>query len=154
MIFLLRLLVLSMAMRACAPASAAETLATQSNSNLLSNGSFEKPVHWGTDWTTPQKEFLKIEGTASHGSKCIHMTIPAAQAAREGVVFKSEFVPCERGGKYRLRIDLKGTGPTVIVFVEAYDPKFIKEGRPQGDYRSQCVRGGPGREWKKYEDTF
>ena len=137
-----------------AHAQAAEPASARTTTNLLSNGSFEKPVQWGRDWTTPQKEFIKVEGNASHGSKCIHMTIPAAQAAREGVVFRSEFVPCERGGRYHLKCDLKGTGSTVIVFVEAYDPQYIKEGRPQGDYRSQCVRGAPSREWKTYEDTF
>lgn len=120
--------------------------------NMLSNGSFEKPINWGRDWVTPQKEFLSIVGNASHGSKCLHMTVPAAQAAREGVVIRSEFVPCEPGATYRVQYSLRGTGCTVIVFVEAYDPRYID--RPQGDYRKQCDRVGAGKEWKTYEHFF
>lgn len=131
-----------------APLIAAEPAGT----NLLSNGSFEKPVQWGRDWDTPQKPLVHVVGNGNHGAKCMHMKVPPKEAAVEGVVFKSEFVPCEPGGRYRLRCDLKGTGTTVIVFVEAYDPQYID--RPQGDYRTQAVRTGSPKEWKTFEDTF
>ncbi|MSR64802.1 MAG: hypothetical protein EXS18_03360 [Verrucomicrobiae bacterium] len=138
-----------------AGAFAAETNATKKIvTNMLSNGSFEKPISWGKDWMTPQKEFLSITGNASQGSKCLHMIVPAAQAAREGVVIRSEFVPCEPGGTYHISCDLKGTAPTVIVFIEAYDPKYISPDHPQGDYRTQAIRLGPSKQWKTYDDHF
>jgi len=140
----------------CTISFAEDPAATPSKpaTNLLSNGSFEKPISWGHDWTTPQKPLLSIVGNACHGSKCLHMKVPAKEAAVEGVVIKSEFVPCEPGGTYRVSYDLKGTGPTVIVFVEAYDPKYITPDHPQGDYRKQCDRVGPRKEWKTYEHFF
>ncbi len=130
-----------------APAPSAGTA-----TNLLSNGDFEKPIQWGKDWTTPQRPLVSLAGNASHGAHCIHMKVPAAEAAAEGVVILSEFVPCEPGGTYRVKYDLKGSGPTVIVFVEAYDPKYI--GRPQGDYRKQCDRLAPGSQWTTQEHVF
>jgi hypothetical protein len=135
-----------------AAASVVADDAPRAVTNLLSNGSFEKPIQWGRDWFTEQKPLLKTVGNANHGAKCMHMTVPAKEAAVEGVAFKSEFVPCVPGGTYRVAYDLKGTGCTVIVFVEAYDPKFID--RPQGDYRKQCDRVGAPRQWKSYEHYF
>jgi hypothetical protein len=126
--------------------------AASSRTNLLSNGSFEKPIQWGKDWTSPQTSLLSVVGNAHHGAKCMHMKVPIKEASVEGVVFKSEFVPAEPGGTYRIQYDLKGTGCTVIVFVEAYDPKYID--RPQGDYRKQCDRVGTGKDWKTYEHFF
>lgn len=122
------------------------------DTNLLSNGSFEKPIQWGRDWVTPQKPLLSVTGNANHGTKCLHMKVPPKEAAAEGVVFTSEFVPCKPGGKYRIKYDLRGTGCTVIVFAEAYDVRYID--RPQGDYRKQCDRVNPGSEWKSYECEF
>jgi len=136
----------------CLPVFAEAESADNAITNLLSNGSFEKPIRWGDDWRTPQKPLLSVVGNASQGAKCMHMKVPAKEAAVEGVVFTSEFVPCERGGTYRVQYDLKGTGPTVHMFVEAYDPKYID--RPQGDYRMQCGRVGAGKEWKTHTCVF
>lgn len=116
--------------------------------NLIPNGDFEEgdtmPYHWGTRvrlgsgfrilLSSPAhprgrvKEGVNLlwnKGESPWG-KCVELFLnePAPRYSSicevEGMEMGSEFIPLDPKKKYNIEVDVKSTGPSVIVFVKVY----------------------------------
>jgi len=104
--------------------------------NLLSNGSFDNPDdslkgwHYdynlpGESWYFANKDFLDVVKEYKGRKNVLHMwgDITKITDRGEGVQIDSEFIPFEKGGKYRLSLWACTTGPDCRIYFIGYSWK-------------------------------
>ena len=108
--------------------------------------------------TGSHREMIKWARAPQGGSgRCVHYAMNSDVAATYGLACYSDWIPIQEHATYRFQCRYRSTGPTIKIFVKAYDGMLAKDGTgPQRRevYRRQVHPKGPQGQWNTTTADF